>query len=136
MPAWAGINTEKMGNLLYEDEVFRIRGAVFEVYKEMGPGFLEAVYQECLEREFALAQVPFAAHCALNLTYKGQSLTQIYKPDIICFGKIIIELKAMPAIAPEHKAQILNYLKTTGLRLGLIVNFGAPVKVQIERMVL
>jgi len=125
-----------MADLLYEDEVFRIRGAIFEVYREMGTGFLEAVYQECLAREFNRVDIPYAAHRPLNLSYKGERLDQVYKPDFVCFDKIILELKASPSIAVEHKAQLLNYLRATGLRLGLVVNFGAPAKVQIERIIL
>jgi GxxExxY protein len=125
-----------MADLLYEDEVFRIRGAIFEVYREMGSGYLEAVYQECLAREFNRSDIPYAAHRPLNLSYKGERLDQSYRPDFVCFGKIILELKASPSIAVEHKAQLLNYLRGTGLRLGLVVNFGAPAKVQIERIIL
>lgn len=125
-----------MSELLYEDEVFRIRGAIFEVYKELGNGFLEAVYQECLEHEFHDRGIPFRARSALNLTYKSHSLSQIYRPDFICFDKIIIEIKVTPASAPEHKAQLLNCLKATGLRLGLLVNFGVATSVKIERFIL
>ncbi|ESQ90737.1 GTP-binding protein [Asticcacaulis sp. AC460] len=125
-----------MAELLFEDEVFRIRGAVFEVYREMGSGFLEAVYQECLEREFQKLGIDYVAHRALNLTYKGEALNQFYRADFVCFDKIILELKAMQSIAPEHRLQLLHYLKATGLRLGLVINFGAPAKVQIERVVL
>ena len=125
-----------MSELLFEDEVFKIRGAVFEVYRELGNGFLEAVYQECLAFEFRRASIDFEAFKSLSLTYKGEALLQVYKPDFVCFGKIILELKATVSIASEHRAQILNYLKVTGLRLGLIVNFGASSKVQIERVVL
>lgn len=124
-----------MVDLLY-DEVFRIRGAVFEVYRELGNGFLEAVYQECLSFEFDRAGVVFEAFKPLTLTYKNKVLQQTYQPDFVCYDKIIIELKATAAIAPEHRAQVLNYLKFTGLRLGLIVNFGASNKVQIERIIL
>lgn len=131
-----GKGTEFMVDLLYEDEVFRIRGAIFEVYRELGCGFLEAVYQECLEYEFQTLGIAFAAHRPLMLSYKDKVLTQTYGPDFVYYDKIIVELKATPSIAAEHRAQFLNYLKATGLRLGLIVNFGAPSKVQIERIVL
>ena len=100
----------------------------------MGCGFLEAVYQECLEREFRTRQVPFEAQKDLILTYKGETLSQIYRPDLICYGKIIVELKAVKEIAPEHKAQLLNYLKATGLELGLLVNFGSYPKADIVRI--
>ena len=119
--------------LLFKDDVYAIQGAVFEVYREMGCGFLEAVYQECLEKELRLRGIPFVAQQELKLTYKGEALEQTYKPDIICYGQIILELKAVKALAPEHQAQMLNYLKATGHRLGLIINFGHHPKVEIER---
>lgn len=122
--------------LLFKEEVYAIQGAVFEVYREMGSGFLEAVYQECLEKELRLRGIPFVAQQELKLSYKGSVLEQTYKPDIICRGQIILELKAVKVIAPEHQAQMLNYLKATGLRLGLIVNFGHHPKVEIERFAL
>ncbi len=125
-----------MDNLLYKDECYHIQGAIFEVYREMGCGFLEAVYQECLEREFAARQIPFVAQKELTLVYKHQPLKQIYKPDFVCYEKIIVELKAVTANAPEHKAQLFNYLKASGLKLGLLVNFGHYPKVEIDRIVL
>ncbi len=120
-------------DLLFRDEVYAIQGAVFEVYREMGCGFLEGVYQECLERELRLRGVPFVAQRELRISYKGEALEQIYKPDLICHSRIILELKATRVIAPEHQAQMLNYLKATGLRLGLIVNFGHHPKAEIQR---
>ncbi len=125
-----------MNSLLYEDEVFRIRGAVFEVHNEMGNGFLEGVYQECLEREFVRLNIPFVSQRPLTLSYKGEPLTQTYQPDLICCDKIILELKAVSAIVPVHRAQVMNYLKATGLKLALIVNFGTYPKAQIERIAL
>jgi GxxExxY protein len=125
-----------MDKLLYEDEVFRIRGAIFEVYKEIGFGFLEPVYQECLAKEFLPANIPFGAQIPLTLAYKGEPLVQAYRPDFICFDKIIVELKACESIIPQHKLQVLNYLRGTNLRLGLIVNFGTTAKAQIERIIL
>jgi len=125
-----------MGDLLYERESYDIRGAIFEVYKEKGCGFLEPVYQECLEKELRLRGSPFVSQCELRLTYKGEPLTQTYKADLICHDKIIVELKAVKEIAPEHRAQVFNYLKATGLRLGLLVNFGHHPQVEIERIVL
>lgn len=127
---------ERHEKILYKDECYAIQGAIFEVYREMGCGFLEAVYQECLERELTTRDIPFVTQPDLALNYKGVPLKQIYKPDYICFGKIILELKAVKEIAPEHKAQVINYLKTTGMRLGLLVNFGHYPKVQIERIIL
>jgi len=124
-----------MGNLIYEGEAFEIRGAVFEVYREMGSGFLEAVYQECLEKELHNRGIPFISQRELTLNYKGEELNQTYKPDLICFDKIIVELKAVRELGADHKAQIFNYLKATGLKLGLLVNFGFHPKVEIERIV-
>jgi GxxExxY protein len=122
--------------MLFAEEVFRIQGAVFEVSRQMGTGFLEAVYQECLAIEFAAVSVPFTASQALTLTYKGRPLKQIYRPDFLCFDQIIVELKVVRELAPEHRAQVLNYLKASGLRLGVLVNFGCAPKARVERLVL
>jgi GxxExxY protein len=124
-----------MENLLFKDEVFAIQKAIFEVNREMGAGFLEAVYQECLIREFTGLAIPFIAHSELALSYKGAPLAQAYKPDFICYGKIIVELKATQDLVALHRAQVLNYLKATRFRLGILVNFGAHPKAQIERIV-
>jgi len=123
-------------SILYRDECYHIQGAVFEVYREMGCGFLEAVYQECLERELKRRNIPFVAQPILNLVYKGELLTQTYKPDLICFDSIIVELKAVSVISGEHQAQVLNYLKATGKKLGLLVNFGCYPKASVNRLVL
>lgn len=124
-----------MTDLKFAEESYRIRGAVFEVYREMGCGFLEAVYQECLAKELALQGIPFIAQRELLLEYKGETLVQTYKPDFICYDRIIIELKAVKELANEHRAQVHNYLKATGLELGLLVNFGHYPKAEIERIV-
>lgn len=102
----------------------------------MGAGFLEAVYQECLALEFAARCIPFVAKPALRLQYKGAQLEQFYAPDFVCFERVIVELKALSALAPEHRAQVLNYLKATELRVGLLVNFGSTPKARIERFAL
>jgi GxxExxY protein len=122
--------------LIFKEECYRIQGAIFEVYREMGSGFLEAVYQECLEREFRRAGIPFRSQPELTLNYKGERLTQVYKPDFICYEQIIVELKAVKEVTGEHRAQVHNYLKATGLRLGLLVNFGHYPKSTVERIVL
>lgn len=127
---------ETREKILYKEEVYAIQGAIFEVYREMGCGFLEAVYQECLERELRLREVSFVSQKELLLAYKGEPLEQRYKPDFIFYDKIIVELKAVSELANEHKAQLFNYLKASGLRLGLLVNFGHYPKAQIERIVL
>ena len=122
--------------IVFAEESFRIQGAVFEVNREMGGGFLEAVYQECLAMEFAARHIPFVAAPALGLSYKGTPLRQTYVPDFLCFERIIVELKSVRALVPEHRAQVVNYLKATGLKLGLLVNFGTTSKAQVERIVL
>ncbi|APZ96028.1 GxxExxY protein [Fuerstiella marisgermanici] len=120
---------------MYEEESYVLRGAAFEVYKEKGCGFLEKVYQECIELELAMIQVPFVAKRPLLLNYKGKTLSAKYEPDLICFDKIIVELKAASKICDEHRAQLHNYLKATNLRLGFLMNFGHHPGVQIERIV-
>lgn len=117
-------------SLIFEEETYAIRGAFFEVYKEMGCGFLEAVYQECLEKELHKSGVPFIVQPELQLMYKGEPLQQTYRPDLICYDQIILELKAIKDIAPKHKAQVINYLKATNLKLGLLINFDGLVKSQ------
>jgi len=102
----------------------------------MGCGFLEAVYQECLETEFRLMNIPFDAQKALVMRYKGELLQQTYRPDFICFDTIIVEIKAVQKLVNEHRAQLHNYLRASGLKLGLLVNFGHYPKAHIERIVL
>lgn len=120
----------------FEDEYHAIQGAVFEVYREMGSGFLEAVYQECMEKELRNRGIPFLSQPELKLTYKGIVLDHIYTPDLICYDAIIVELKALKELAPQHEAQALNYLKTTGMELALLVNFGSYPKATIKRLAL
>ena len=122
--------------IIYKEECYAIQGAIFEVYREMGHGFLEAVYQECLLKELQSRQVPFTAQPILRLSYKEQPLEQAYRPDFVCYDRIILELKAVKNIAPEHKAQVINYLKATGVKLGLPVNFGAYPKAEVSRLAL
>ncbi|HIE74049.1 MAG TPA: GxxExxY protein [Flavobacteriales bacterium] len=122
--------------LLYKQESYKIQGAIFEVYKEIGTGYLEAIYQESLEKELALSDILYQAQKELTIHYKGVSLKQTYKPDLICYNNIIIELKAVKEIAPEHQAQILNYMKATNIKLGLLVNFCSHPKVTIKRFIL
>lgn len=116
--------------LIYPEESYTLIGACFEVYKEMGCGFLEQVYQECLEIELARIGVPFQVQNALTLKYKGQQLKSIYKPDFICWDKIIIEVKSINHLADEHRAQVFK------MRLGLLINFNHYPKIEYERIVL
>ncbi len=122
--------------LILEKETYAIRGAVYEVYRELGCGFLEAVYQECLEKELVDRGIPFVSQPELKLSYKGETLMQTYRPDLICFESIIIELKALSDLTGGHKAQVLNYLKATGMKIGLLVNFGSYPKATVDRIVL
>jgi GxxExxY protein len=123
-----------MNDIIYKDETYGIIGACFEVYTEKGCGFLEAVYQECLEIELRMRGLSFEAKRPLSLSYKGKVLTQSYVPDFICDGKIILEIKAVSALADEHRAQVLNYLSATGFKLGLLVNFGHYPKLEWQRI--
>jgi len=129
-------NDRKEGkDILYKEESYAILGACFEVYKDKGCGFLEPVYQECLQIELAFRKIPFKAQRKLGLTYKGQLLTQSYEPDFICYDKIIIELKAVSELTDKHRAQVHNYLKATDMHLGLLVNFGHYPGLEHERIV-
>ena len=118
--------------LLFPDETYAIRGALYEVYREIGNGLREEVYQQCLEREFALRSIPFEAKKELHIFYKGEPIEKTYIPDFLCYDKIILEIKAVSAITQEHRSQILNYLHITGYRLGLLANFGTYPKMQVE----
>jgi GxxExxY protein len=121
--------------LLFKEEAYRIVGAAMEVYNEKGCGFLEGVYQECFEIELGIRGIPFAAQLELPLTYKGRALRQVYRADVVCFGEIIVEIKAVCALVDEHRAQVLNYLSATGKRLGLLINFGHHPGLEWERLV-
>ena len=122
--------------ILHKEESFQIMGACFEVYKEMGSGFLESVYQECLALEFASRGIPFEEQPCLRLNYKKKALKQTSIPDFLCFGEVVVELKAVKQIADEHRAQAINYLKATEKRLALLINFGHYPLLEHERIVL
>jgi GxxExxY protein len=121
-------------NIIHKLESYEIMGACFEVYKEKGGGFVESVYQECLEMELADRRIPFKAQPELALAYKGRPLKSKFKPDFICYDKVIVELKAVSALNDEHRAQLQNYLRATQLKLGLLVNFGHYPKLEYERI--
>ncbi len=123
-------------NIIFKEESYAIMGACFEVYKEKGCGFLEQVYQECLEIELEMRGITFVPQQELSINYKGRPLKSKYVPDLLCYGKIIVELKAVKELCDEHRAQVHNYLKATGHRLGLLINFGHYPKVEYERIVL
>ena len=95
-----------------------------EVHKELGCGFLEPVYQESLEREFLTQEIPYKDQPVIEIAYKGKPLNKKYQPDFICYDEIIVEIKALSALSGLEEAQLINYLKATGLKVGLLLNFG------------
>ena len=124
-----------MSGKLFEQEGYDLMGAAFEVYNEMGNGYLEEVYQECLERELETRNLPFSPKTELTIHYKGRPLIRKYIPDLMVFGEMVVELKAVKQLAPEHEAQLLNYLKTTRKQVGYLINFGSANKLEWKRMV-
>lgn len=124
-----------MTEILFKDEVFRIVGCAFEVYNDLGSGFLEPVYQEALELELTQQGIPFETQKRLRIYYKGKPLTKEYIADLIVIGQIVIELKAEKSLESRDEAQLLNNLKATGLRVGVLINFGAFPKLQWKRFV-
>jgi GxxExxY protein len=129
------MKSQDNGELIYKAECFLVIGACFEVYNEKGCGFTEPVYQECLEIELGLREIPFESQASLPLSYKQRPLRQRFQPDFVCMNKIILEIKAVSALVDEHRSQVLNYLNATGFRLGLLVNFGRHGSLEWERIV-
>lgn len=117
------------------DETFEILGAAMEVHNSLGAGFLEAVYQEAMEIEFTERGIPFVSQKPLAICYKGRHLKKTYAADLFCHGQIIVELKALDRLSSKEEAQLLNYIKATGVRIGLLVNFGVSNKLEWKRMV-
>lgn len=122
--------------LLCKEEVYTVIGAAMEVYNTLGTGFLEAVYQEALEIELATRGVPFEAQKELRIFYKGRRLSKTYMADFVAFGKVIVEIKALDHLTTHDEAQLLNYLRATGLQVGVLINFGAAGKLEWKRRVL
>ena len=120
--------------ILYKDESYKIIGAAMTVHSELSSGFLEAVYQEALEKEFSIQCIPYKREAPLPIYYKGELLTKSYIADFICYDNIVVELKAVSSLKTEHKAQVLNYLKATKHELGLLINFGES-KLKYERLI-
>ena len=120
-----------MAKYLYQNETYAIRGCLKAVAFELGSGFLEKVYQEALELEFQEAGIPYEREVKLSINYKGKVLQQEYVADFVCYGKIIVELKAISQLNEVHEAQVFNYLKATGFDLALLVNFGeSPLNIK------
>lgn len=122
-------------DILYKDESYAIIGACLEVHNTLGCGFLEPVYQEALTLEFQQQGIPFEREKEFMISYKGLLLPKTYIVDFLCYGKIIVELKALSQFTGDHMAQVLNYLKASSFKLGLLINFGAR-SLQHERIVL
>ena len=121
-------------DLIYKEESYKIIGAAMEVHRELGNGFLEAVYQEALAIELKRMDIRYEREVKLKVNYKGQVLSKHYEADFVCYDKIIIETKAMSKLCGEHESQVINYLKTTGFKLGLLINFGAE-SLEYKRLV-
>jgi GxxExxY protein len=121
---------------LYQQEGYDFMGAVFDVYKEMGGGFLEEVYHESLELELSSRAIAFVSRPRLHLFYKGRPLQKQYEADLIVLGEIVVEIKAVKTLAPEHDAQLINYLKATRKRVGYLINFGSFPRLEWKRFVL
>ena len=117
-----------------DPQTYAIIGAAMEVHGEKGCGFLEPVYQECLEVELGLRGIPFEREKEFPIYYKGQRLTKTYKADFVCYGEVIVEAKALSQLTSREEAQVLNYLKSSGLHVGLLINFGTE-SLQCRRIV-
>lgn len=124
-----------MSKLILENETGAIIGACYEVYRDKGSGFTEPVYQDCLELELGDRRVPFMSQPEVQLAYKGRTIRSSFRPDFICFGQVILEIKAVSNLAAEHEAQVLNYLNVTGHPVALLVNFGHFPGLEFKRMV-
>ncbi len=117
-----------------DPRTYAIIGVAMEVHKQLGLGFLEPVYQEAMAIELGLVKIPFQKEVDLSVVYKGQKLKTFYKADLLCFESVIVELKALSELSSVHEAQVLNYLKATGLSVGLLLNFGAP-RLELRRLI-
>lgn len=136
-PQITRINTDTYMNddsNIRDHETYAIIGAAMTVHTELGYGFLEAIYQEALEFEFQLQSIPYERERKLPVQYKAQILTAYYKTDFVCYGTVVVEIKAMKKLSGHEEAQLLNYLKASGLKRGLLLNFGTR-KLQYKRLV-
>lgn len=124
-----------MNGIILGDESYAIVGAAIEVHRELGPGFLEAVYQEAMEIELASRGIPFVAQTRIRVRYKERTLNRDYVADLVCYDQVIVEIKALSRLSGKEEAQTINYLKATGLRLGILLNFGSHGKLEWKRLV-
>ena len=125
-----------MTELLLKDEVYAIIGAAIEVHKTLGCGFLELIYQEAMEIESSMRKLAYESQKEINVQYKGHRLKKEYIADLIYFDQVIVELKALDRLSGKEEAQILNYLKATGMKVGVLINFGNHPKLEWKRFVL
>jgi GxxExxY protein len=124
-----------MTDLLYKDEVYAIVGAAMDVYNDLGPGFLENIYQEAMEIELESRKIPFKTPQEIHIKYKGRTLKKFYIADLVCYDKIIVELKATDKLTLRDEGQLINYLKATGLKVGVLINFGHYPSLEWKRLV-
>jgi len=125
-----------MKELIFKEEVYAIVGAAMDVYWQLGRGFLEPVYQEALGIEFRRRRIPFEAQEEIVILYKGEALKKKYVADFICYGQIVIELKALEGLCGRDVGQLLNYMKATRFNVGLLINFGSPLRLEWHRYVI
>ena len=121
---------------MYEDEGYKLMGAAFEVYNQLGYGMAEEVYQQSLEVELILRKIPFQSKTKLNIHYKDQLLETYYHPDLFVYDAIIAELKAVSELTPDHEAQLFNYMRIARKEVGYLINFGKKDKLQWKRIIL
>jgi GxxExxY protein len=119
--------------LIFKEEVYSIVGAAMGVHSNLGPGFLETVYHAAIKIELANRKIPFESEKSLPIFYKGQQLDTGYRADLICYDQIVVELKALDRLTSKEEAQMLNYLKATGMRVGVLINFGSHGKLEWRR---
>jgi GxxExxY protein len=124
-----------MSEIILKEEVYEIIGAAIDVHRELGPGFLEPVYQEAMEIELAERGIPFVPQKSLAISYKGRRLKKEYVADLVCYDQIIVELKSLSRLSGIEEAQLINYLKATGLKVGLLINFGSRGRLEWKRLV-
>lgn len=124
-----------MADLIYKDEVFAIVGAAMDVHRTLGHGFLEPVYQEAMEIESAERKIPFVSQQVLQIKYKHHILRKEYIADMVCFEKIIVEFKALDSLTGREESQVINYLKASGYKVGVLINFGGHPKLEWKRFV-
>lgn len=123
-----------MSEILYKGESYKIVGAMLNVHNELGCGFLEAVYQDALEIEFSMQGIPYEREKEYDILYKGHVIDNKYRVDFVCYDKIIVELKAIGMLLSVHYSQVLNYLKMSSLKLGILANFGES-KLNTQRII-